>query len=59
MDAAPIYVFMLLISVSILSFKIGSNVACDNNHKIEYRYIPRSLEELEKNNASNVLNDLI
>lgn len=56
---APVYIFMLLFSVALVFFKIGSQFACENK-KIEYRFIPRTQEELEANTkASDVLNDFI
>ena len=55
----PLYIFMLLFSVALVFFKIGSNYACNNkNTKIEYRFIPRNHQELEENvQASDVLKD--
>lgn len=55
----PIYILMLLFSVALVFYKFGSN-ACENNNKIEYRFIPRSHEEMEQNiNATDVLNDFV
>lgn len=57
---APVYIFMLLFSVALVFFKIGSQFACENKNNIEYRFIPRTQEELEANTkASDVLNDFI
>ena len=56
----PVYMFMLLLSVAILFFKIGSTYSCDNKHKVEYRFIPRTQEELEKHTQpSDVLSDFV
>ncbi len=56
----PVYIFMLLFSVALVFFKIGSNYACENKSKVEYRFIPRTQKELEENiQASDVLNDFI
>ncbi len=59
MDTVPIYVLMLLFSVALVFFKIGSKFACDNI-RTEYRFIPRTHEELEKHTqASDILNDFV
>jgi len=57
----PLYMFMLLFSVALVFYKIGSNYACENNKKkVEYRFIPRNHQELEENvQASDVLKDFI
>jgi hypothetical protein len=57
----PIYIFMLLFSIALVFFKIGSNYACENkNTKVEYRFIPRTQKELEENTqASDVLQDFV
>jgi len=57
----PVYILMLLFSVALVSFKIGSNYACENKKsKVEYRFIPRNQQELEENvHASDVLKDFV
>ena len=57
----PLYIFMLLFSVALVFFKIGSNYACENkSNRVEYRFIPRNQQELEENvQASDVLNDFV
>ena len=57
----PLYIFMLLFSVALVFFKIGSNYACENkNNRVEYIFIPRNQQELEENvQASDVLNDFV
>ena len=60
MDSAiPMYVLILIISVAMVFFKLGKN-GCDNNHKIEYRFIPRNQIEMEENTtASDILSDFV
>lgn len=56
----PVYIFMLLFSVALVFFKIGSNYACENKNKVEYRFIPRTHQELEDSTqASDVLKDFV
>ena len=56
----PVYMLMLVISVAILFFKIGSTYSCDKKNKVEYRFIPRTQEELEEHTqASDVLRDFV
>lgn len=57
----PLYMFMLLLSVALVFFKIGSKHACENQKsKVEYRFIPRNQQELEENvQASDVLQDFV
>jgi len=56
----PIYIFMILFSVALVFFKIGSNYACENKKSVEYRFIPRNQQELEENvQASDVLKDFV
>ena len=51
----PVYIFMLLCSVALVFFHLGKTY-CNNENKIEYRFIPRTHEELEQNtSASDVL----
>lgn len=55
----PLYTFMLVCSVALVSFKLGS-YACKNQKSIEYRFIPRNQQELEENvKASDVLKDFV
>jgi len=56
----PIYTFLLLLSVALVSFKLGKKY-CDNvAQNIEYRFIPRTHEELEKDyTASDALKNFI
>ena len=56
----PLYIFMLLCSIALVFFKLGSN-ACENQKgKVEYRFIPRNQQELEENvQASDVLQDFV
>lgn len=57
----PLYIFMLLFSVALVFFKLGSNYACESQkNKVEYRFIPRNQQELEENvQASDVLKDFV
>ena len=55
----PIYTLLLLLSVALVSFKMGKKY-CDNDAQVEYRFIPRTHEELEKDyTASDVLKNFI
>lgn len=56
----PIYTLFLLLSVALVSFKMGKKY-CDNGaQNIEYRFIPRTHEELEKDyTASDVLKNFV
>lgn len=57
----PLYIFMLVCSIALVFFKLGSNYACENQKgKVEYRFIPRNQQELEENvQASDVLQDFV
>ena len=56
----PVYIFVLIFSVSLVFFKAGTYY-CDNaEKKVEYRFIPRTHEELEKETqASDALQDMV
>lgn len=55
----PVYVFILLSSVAFVSFQLGRRF-CGHGQKVEYRYIPRSHEELEQNtSASDALRNFV
>lgn len=55
----PIYTLLLLLSVALVSFKIGTKY-CDDHAQVEYRFIPRTHEELEKDyTASDVLKNFL
>jgi hypothetical protein len=44
----PVYILMLLVSVALVCFNLGRRYEDNNTRKVEYRFLPRTQEEMEK-----------
>ena len=51
-----LYVLLLILSVILISFNAGKKYCTNHNKRVEYRFIPKTQDEIE-NNPTDILKD--